>query len=1265
VAPHGRLRRDLRVSLRARLVTRLLLLLTVGLLAAAVCTSVLLRSFLIARVDRQLGTVANATEAYLASWDKPGLPAFDPTSDFGVAMTQLGVMPEFAEFRDPNNRTIRTLGPGVNPVPPLPALLPVGPPTTANPDGQRFLTVDDRRGGRFARAPYRVVVARLPDGRGTFAMGLPLTDVLETVGRLIRIELLVGIAVLLALALLARRAVGRGLRPLEEIGETARAIGAGDLTRRVEPATERTEVGRLGLALNAMLVQLEAAFREREASERRLRRFVADASHELRTPLTSIRGYAELFRRGASARPEDLATAMRRIEEEAGRMGVLVDELLLLARLDQGRPLERAPVDLAALAGEAVADARVVEPSRPLRLERDGPVVVPGDADRLRQVLANLLANLRQHTPAGTGATVRVAREGPCGVLEVADHGPGLTPEQREHVFERFYRAEPWRPRTRTGAGSAGGAGLGLAIVAAVATAHGGRATAAAAPGGGARFRVELPLDGDGETGHLTAISTDPQRSIKASAAPLEGETAATTTAAIAEPPEGSPLMMSLSNFVLRHKLLIGLFWLAVFLVGGASASKVSGRLSQQFSMPGTKSDAADQAILRTYGNGARTLPLAPVVILPAGTTVDSPGVKAALGKAFDAVARDPRLRVVSYASTGDRRFVSADGRTTFGLVFQPQPDRSNATDLAPAVTAALQPALPAGASVRVTGLDELASNGGGRGDTSVLAETLFGGLGALAVLAFVFGSLLAFLPLVIAAVSILATFLVILGLTTFTDVSFIVQFLVALIGLGVAIDYSLLLVTRWREERAQGLEGDEAVRRAMVTAGRAVVFSGLTVAIGLFALVVLPVPFLRSIGFGGMLIPLVSVLVAVTLLPVLLATIGRRIDWPRLRKEAHASRGWTAWARGVVRGRWAAAIGALALLGALGVAAFGLHLGDPKADSLSKSGVARDGLVALERAGIPTGVLTPIEVLVPAGTDPAQVASSLATVPGVRAADAPADPSWRRDGTALVSVQTTDEASTAAGKATVARVRDAAATIPGVQVGGSGADLIDSIHQIYGSFPLMLGLIAVATFVVLVRAFRSLLLPLKAVLLNLVSVGATYGVIVLVWQRGYGSNALWGIPATGSIAIWIPLMAFAFLYGLSMDYEVFILARMREEHDRSGSTTTAIVEGIGRTGRLVTSAALILFLAFASLASGPEVDLKVMATALGAGILLDATVVRALLVPALVSLFGRWNWWLPAWAAKPLRLAPSPALPERPAGAVPADEQEEAALSR
>jgi putative drug exporter of the RND superfamily len=714
------------------------------------------------------------------------------------------------------------------------------------------------------------------------------------------------------------------------------------------------------------------------------------------------------------------------------------------------------------------------------------------------------------------------------------------------------------------------------------------------------------------------------------------------------------------SSFVLRHKLLVALFWLAVLLPGAMATRHVAGRLSQQFALPGQKAYQANQAILHTYGNGGEQLALVPVVSLPAATTVDDAGARQALGQAFGTLARQPGLRVVSYASSGDRRFVGAGGHITFGLVFVPPQRLIGAADLGPGVTRALQQALPAGWSVRVTGLDELALGGHSRGP-AVLVETLLGALGALVVLAFVFGSLLALVPLLVAAVSILTTFLLIFGLTELTDVSVFVQYLVALIGLGVAIDYSLLLVTRWREELARGgghgvggaERAEAAVRRAMATAGRAVLFSGVTVAVGLVSMVFLPVPFLRSMGYAGMLIPLVSVLVTLTLLPAALAWAGRRLDWPRARRQAHAGRGWPGWARGVIRLRWLAVMAALAILVPLGLAAFGLRLGTARADSLAKAGPAYEGLAMLERAGVPSGVLTPLEVLVPTGTDPGQVAARLASVPGVRDAVAPNDPAWRRSGTALVSVQPVAETGTPAGKQTITRVRDAATALPGVQVGGNGPRDVDFTRAVYGRFPLMLGVIAAASFVLLARAFRSLLLPAKAVLLNLLSVGAIYGGLVLVWQDGHGSN-LWGVPATGSVEVFIPLMVFAFLYGLSMDYEVFIVTRIREAYDRTGATDQAVVEGIGRTGRLVTSAALILLLAFAALASGPEVVIKVFATGLGAGILLDATVVRALLVPALASLFGRWNWWLPTWAARLLLVRPAPPPARVAAGGQP-----------
>ncbi len=701
--------------------------------------------------------------------------------------------------------------------------------------------------------------------------------------------------------------------------------------------------------------------------------------------------------------------------------------------------------------------------------------------------------------------------------------------------------------------------------------------------------------------------------------------------------------MLAMSKFVLRHKLAVAVFWLVVLVAGGAASAKLGSRLSGQFALPGAASYQANQQILRLYGNGGNGYPEVAVVRLPPGQAAGRPEGRLALGRAFAAVARIPGLRVADYASTGDRAFLGSDGRTSFGLVFTPFAGELSPPSLGPEIIAAMTPALPAGGGVRVTGMNELTSGGQANQGFGVLAETLLAGAAALAVLALVFGSALALMPLLMAAVAIPGCFLAIFGLTEITSVSVIVQYLVALIGLGVAIDYSLLLVTRWRQELAAGHGSDEAVHRAMATAGRSVAYSGATVAIGLLSLIVLPVPALLSIGIGGMLVPAVSVAVTLTLLPVLLATAGGWMDWPR--RPAGAGRAWTTWARLVVRHKWAATLVALGVLGVLGVAAFGMKVGEPAASALGTTTPAAQTLRGLERAGVPAGVLDPIEILAPVGADPAALAQRLAALPGVRTTTAPAGPAWRRGGTALVSVQPAAEPSSAAGRTTLARVRQVAASEPGVLVGGPGAALLDENHAFYGRFPLLIGVLAAVTLILLARAFGSLLLPLKAVLLNLASVGATYGVIVLIWQHGHGSHAIWGVPATGAITNWVPLIAFAFLFGLSMDYEVFILTRIREERDRTGSTDAGIVEGIGRTGRLVTGAALIMFFAFAALSTGPETDLKVAATAFGAGILLDATIVRGLLVPALVAVFGKWNWWLPAWARWLLRVPAPPAI--------------------
>jgi RND superfamily putative drug exporter len=381
-------------------------------------------------------------------------------------------------------------------------------------------------------------------------------------------------------------------------------------------------------------------------------------------------------------------------------------------------------------------------------------------------------------------------------------------------------------------------------------------------------------------------------------------------------------------------------------------------------------------------------------------------------------------------------------------------------------------------------------------------------------------------------------------------------------------------------------------------------------------------------------------VAVAITLLPVVLATIGPRLDRRHTGRTDQPSRRWSAWARLVVRHRWTAAIGAVAVLAALVFAASSIQLGNPRADSLAQSGPARAGLDRMHDSGIGTGPLSPFDALVRSG-DPVAVAKALADVEGVQSTVAPAD--WREAGTAIVTVIPAQDGNSPQGRATLDRIRAAAAKLPAdVVTGGEAAQSADFLDSVYGNFPLVIALISLLTFLLLSRAFRSLVLPLKAVVLNLLSVGAAWGLMVLVWQHGIGSEAIWGIGATGSINVEMPVVVFAFLFGISMDYQVFIISRMREAFDRTGSTEAAVIEGVGRTGRLVTSAALILGLAFVAMSAGPGTEVKMFATALGGGILLDATLIRGVLAPAAVALLGRWNWWLPRGPARLLRVKPS-----------------------
>ena len=728
--------------------------------------------------------------------------------------------------------------------------------------------------------------------------------------------------------------------------------------------------------------------------------------------------------------------------------------------------------------------------------------------------------------------------------------------------------------------------------------------------------------------------------------------------------------MDKLCSFVLGRKRLVRMIVILLLLAGGGAIALLIPNMDERNAYPGLAGYKANQKIMETYGNGGYERPFVPVVTLPEGQRADSPATTQAIGRAFADAAEKVDARVVSYADTGDEAFLGEGGRTTFGLVFGgpveqgglPGSALGEAPELGPLISEAMRAELPPGSEVRVTGLDALAT-GADQGGLNVPVKLIVTIGAAIVVLLYVFRSALAFVPLLTALVAVPISFLGLLAASPFISVHETTVIMLPLFGIGIAIDYALILVTRWREEEAKGHHGDDAVRRAMATSGHAIVFSAGAVAIGLVTMVLLPIPLLRSLGVGGMMVTAASALVSLTLLPLLLSSSGRRLEKrreagrerPGLEREASAGRFWTAVAERVIRFRWLTAALAGGVLVVLSVTALGLNLSVPTTDRLAESGPGREGLTALTDAGVPSGTLTSFDVYVPGGTDPAEVADTLRATDGVYAVAAPDTDAWRADGSAVITVLPEHEGGATAGEDTIARV--VGAVPDGTLVGGNVTQQIDYVDVTYTAFPWMLAVLSLVTFVMLARAFRSLILPLKAIVLNLLSLGAVLGAMVILWQWGWGTEALLGIKPDGSIGTFVPVTIFAFLYGLSMDYEVFILARMREEYDRTGSTREAVVRGVGRTGRLVTCAALILFCSFASMASGGELDVSIFASGIALGIIIDATLIRGLLVPAVVAMMGKWNWWLPAGAARLLRVEPSPLRDEAPGGGGPTDD--------
>ena len=719
-------------------------------------------------------------------------------------------------------------------------------------------------------------------------------------------------------------------------------------------------------------------------------------------------------------------------------------------------------------------------------------------------------------------------------------------------------------------------------------------------------------------------------------------------------------MLERLAHFVIRRRKVVLVAWIGLTVFGAFAAKQVSSRWLEEFSIPGYSAYEANQRTLKTFGTGAQPPHVA--VLHAAGDVTKVPGVGEAVAKV---AAAFPDFRVGSFFSTGSESYLSRDRQTTFVTIYPPGQQGFSADTRVGEIRSAFKAAAPPGVDVSLTGRDTLySSEGADSNGPSVLTEALIGGLGALIILLFVFGTLPAVaMPLLMAIASILNTFTLVWALTYVTSVSLIVQFLVALVGLGVSIDYALLMIFRFREELRHGRDVENAVVETMTHAGRSVIVSGSTVAIGLVSMVILPIPVIRSIGIGGLLIPLVAVIAAITMLPAMLAMLGSRINSARVMPKRIVEGSdeetgfWWRWAHLVMRRPLAIGAIGLAIVVALMIPAFRLNPSEAQAKDLAGKGDAVTWLNMLTAAGISHGVIKPFIVLVENDSPLAlrTIVSRLEQTPGIDGAAAPA--AWRRGTSALVEAFPSQDGAAKSVRTTISRLQqDTLPTLEreiggatGLTLGGTAAEDRDFVHAVYGKFPYVLAFVILLTLVLLMRAFRSVFLAVKAVILNLVSLAAAFGIIVFIFQEGHGSEAIWNIHATQAIISWIPLMIFAFLYGLSMDYEVFMVSRMREAYDETGDTKTAIALGLARTGKLVTSAALVLMFAFFVLSTSPGIDIKQFGIGLAAGIIFDATVIRALLVPSIMQIAGDWNWWLPHWIGRALRVrgAPRPAFEE------------------
>jgi putative drug exporter of the RND superfamily len=725
------------------------------------------------------------------------------------------------------------------------------------------------------------------------------------------------------------------------------------------------------------------------------------------------------------------------------------------------------------------------------------------------------------------------------------------------------------------------------------------------------------------------------------------------------------------TRLVVRFRWPVIAVWLAVIVVGGYATTHLSPLLSNTFTVPGTDSERARTILQHHFGDRSDGEFLV-IYKVPS----DTPAVRSRLRRSIRAGAR----AVPGGHATG---LLDAPGGVVYGSILSSL-NLAKAKGYTDDVLRSLRP--PPGVAAYVSGqaaiqhdLDPIFSSDLRKGESIALPI-------ALVVLLAVFGiSFAATLPFLFAAATITGTLGIVYVAAHYMTMATYVTNLVQLIGLGIAIDYSLLVLYRFREELARGGTKDDAIARTMATAGRAVIFSGATVAIGLALLLFMPLPFMRSMGVGGFLIPLVSIIAASTLQPALLSVYGRRgtsrlhlverlrqrgLPLPHVAGPDDEHGMWARLARAIMKRPLAFLAGGAAVLVAAAVPVYALQLTPGSAQGIPQTPQAVRGLNLL-RAAVGPGALSPSQIVVDAGAGHSVRAPAVQAAVGRLVERLRADPEVGLVESGLtprfVDASGRYEQVIAAGRHEygdepaqrfTSRLRHT--IIPGsdfpagvrVLAGGGPPQGVDFLHRSYATFPWLVLAVLVLTYLLLMRAFRSLLLPLKAVLLNLLSVGASYGMLVVFFRWGLG-HALAGLYTFPQVEGWIPIFLFAMLFGLSMDYEVFLVTRMREAWDEGGDNVRAVSHGLERTGRIVTAAAIIMVAAFSGFVAGSIVGLQEFGLGLAVAIFVDATIVRALLVPSLMAILGRWNWWLPPSLARIVRVPPSPLAPPAAAAAL------------